>query len=70
MKIIGANMLIAWAFICSISAINCEDEAMIKAVVGKGNTPISCLTDGQEGAANSGIFAEDGERLIIRCKRS
>ena len=62
-------MLIAWAFLCAITASDCEREASIRAIVGQGVTPVGCLADGQSGAAAQGIEAGDGERVVIACRR-
>lgn len=65
----GADVLVAYAFLCLASASDCEREAIIKAVVGQGVTPIACLVDGQAGAANMALAAGDGERVVIACRR-
>lgn len=63
-------MLTAWAFLCSITAADCEREAVVRAVVGQGVTPIGCLADGQAGAAANEAFAPDAEhRVVIACRR-
>ena len=64
----GANMLIAVAFFCLTTAQDCEREAVVRAIVGQGATPMGCLVDGQQGAAASGLFdAREGYTLHIRC---
>lgn len=63
-------MLVAWAFLCAISASNCEHSASIRAIVGQGSTPIGCLMDGQAGAANNDALRPgDGEKIVIACRR-
>jgi len=63
-------MLIAWAFLCSIHATDCEREATVRAIVGQGAMPIGCLMDGQAGAAGNEALAHGThERVVIRCRR-
>ena len=63
-------MLIAWAFVCSIHAADCEREATVRAIVGQGATPIGCLIDGQAGAAaNAALAHGTHERVVIACQR-
>ena len=63
-------MLIAWAFLCAVSASDCEHEASARAIVGQGATPIGCLMDGQAGAAaNEALRPGQGERVVIVCRR-
>ena len=61
-------MLIAWTFICAITATDCEREATSRAIVGQGITPAACLMDGAAGAAAFGLGGE-GEHLVISCRR-
>ena len=61
-------MLIAVAFFCLVTAQDCEREAVVRATVGQGTTPMGCLLEGQQGAAASGLFeAREGYTLRIRC---
>jgi hypothetical protein len=63
-------MLIAIAFLCSMSAGDCERDATARAVVGEGVTPSGCLMDGFAGAAaNAALTPDMNHRLIIRCVR-
>jgi hypothetical protein len=63
-------MLIAFAFLCSIHAADCEREASVRAIVGQGVTPTGCLMDGAAGAAANGALAHGpGERVVIACRR-
>ena len=62
-------MLIAWTFLCAITAADCEREATSRAIVGQGATPAGCLLDGQQGAAAFGMIAGEGERVVITCRR-
>jgi hypothetical protein len=62
-------VLTAYAFLCLVTASDCEREAHFKMRVGDGNTPISCLQDGQEGVARAGIEVPDGERIVVKCLR-
>ena len=61
-------MLIAWAFICALTATDCEREATSRIIVGQGATPAGCLLDGQQGAAAFGLTAGEGERVVIACR--
>lgn len=62
-------MLTAWAFLCAISASDCEHSASIRAIVGQGLTPIGCLMDGEMGAANNDALRPgEGERVVIACR--
>ena len=64
------TVLIAWAFMCSITATDCEREAVVRATVGQGATPIACLMDGQQGAAGNVAFEHDEKwRVVIACRR-
>lgn len=63
-------MLIAWAFLCAVTASDCEREATVRAIVGQGATPVGCLMDGAEGAAaNEALTHGEGERVVIACRR-
>ena len=63
-------MLIAIAFLCAASASDCEREAVARAVVGQGPTPIGCLIDGAAGAAANAALAHGRDyRLVIACRR-
>ena len=62
-------MLTAWAFLCAVTAADCEREAVVRAIVGQGLTPIACLVDGQSGAAANEALAPDaGHRVVIACR--
>ena len=64
-------MLTAFAFLCSISAADCEREAVARAIVGQGATPMGCLLDGQAGAAaNIALAPGDDFKLVIACRRA
>jgi hypothetical protein len=66
----GDTVLIAWAFLCAVTASDCEREALARAIVGQGSTPIGCLMDGNAGAANNAALTPDAEhRLVIACRR-
>ena len=63
-------MLVAIAFLCAASALDCEREAVSRAVVGQGATPGGCLIDGASGAAaNAALRHGDGYRIVIACRR-
>ena len=63
-------MLVAIAFLCAVSASDCEREAIARAVVGQGPTPTGCLIDGAAGAAANSALAHDSDyRLVIACRR-
>jgi hypothetical protein len=63
-------MLIAIAFLCAANAGDCEREALVRAVVGEGATPIGCLIDGEAGAAGNIALAHgDDYRIVIACRR-
>ena len=63
-------MLVAIAFLCLSTSIDCKHEAITRAVVGQGSTPIGCLMDGQAGAAaNAALAHGDNYRLVIVCQR-
>jgi hypothetical protein len=63
-------MLIAIAFLCLSSAVDCENEAIVRAIVGEGATPNGCLIDGAAGAAaNPELAPSDSYRLVIACRR-
>jgi hypothetical protein len=62
-------MLVAIAFLCLVTAEDCERDAVARAVVGQGTTPIGCLMDGQAGAAaNVALEPSNGPRLVIAWK--
>jgi hypothetical protein len=63
-------MLIAIAFLCAANAVNCEREAVARAIVGQGATPIGCLIDGEAGAAGNIALAHGEDyRVVIACRR-
>ena len=63
-------MLVAIAFLCAASAADCEREAVARAIVGEGATPIGCLIDGEAGAsANSALTLGEDYRIVIVCRR-
>lgn len=63
-------MLVAIAFLCAVSAADCEREAVVRAVVGQGATPVGCLIDGMAGVAANQAFALDEKfRVEVACRR-
>jgi hypothetical protein len=63
-------MLVAIAIVCAAQALDCERDAVTRAVVGQGITPIACLIDGEAGAAaNAALAPSDGLRIVIACRR-
>ena len=63
-------MLIAIAFLCATNALDCEREAVSRAVVGEGATPSGCLIDGAAGVVANDALRHGGDlRIVIACRR-
>ena len=63
-------MLTAYAFLCAVTAADCEHEAKFKMKIGEGNTPFACFQDGFAGAARALVTPEEGQRLVVKCERT